>query len=78
MFVQFLLVFYLLNDDFFLHLLQDFIINALANYEVIGCVAPYISSAAMASVIKSVLCLIESFVFGTLAFRLYVIDYTHL
>ena len=62
----------------FLLLLQGFIIETLANYNVIGCVPPYISSTAMASVIKSILCLLESFVFGSLAFRLYVLDYTHL
>ena len=67
----------MINADFWL-LLQGFIIDSLANYNVIECYAPYISSATMASVIKSILCLVESFVLGTLAFRLYVLDYTHL
>lgn len=43
-----------------------------------GCVAPYISNTAMASVIKSILCLLESFVLGTWCFRLYIMDDTHL
>jgi len=58
--------------------LQDFVFNMLANYEVVKCVAPYISSGAMALVIKNILFLLESFIVGTVAFRLNVLDHTHL
>ena len=50
----------------------------LANYEVVKCVAPYISSGAMALVIKNILFLLESFIVGTVAFKINVIDHTHL
>ena len=50
----------------------------LANYEVVKCIAPYLSSGAMALVIKNIMFLLESFIVGTVAFRLNVLDHTHL
>ena len=57
---------------------QGFVIDALAHYEIIACVEPNISRTAMGSVIKSICSLLESFLLGTAAFRLYIIDDTHL
>ncbi len=61
-----------------MYILQGFVVDSLGKYKIIGCVAPYISNTAMASVIKSILCLFESFVLGTACFRLYITDDTHL
>lgn len=58
--------------------IQGFILDSMGNYEIIPCYAPFISASAMASVIKSLLCLFESFALGALNFRLYVKDTTHL
>ena len=57
---------------------QGFVIDALAHYEIIACIEPNISRTAMGSVIKSICSLLESFLLGTAAFRLYIIDDTHL
>ena len=58
--------------------IQGFVMDSIGKYEIIACYPPYISSSAMASVIKSILCLFESFVLGTICFRLYITDDTHL
>jgi hypothetical protein len=58
--------------------IQGFILDSMGNYEIIPCYGPLISASAMASVIKSLLCLFESFALGALNFRLYVKDTTHL
>ena len=58
--------------------IQGFIMDSIGKYQIIDCYGPYISSTAMASVIKSILCLFESLLLGTICFRLYITDDTHL
>lgn len=58
--------------------IQQTIIDALAKYEVINCVAPFISTSAMGAVVNNICCLVESLVLGTLCFLLYYTDITHL
>lgn len=58
--------------------IQGFVLDSMGKYKIVGCIAPYISATAMTSVIKSIMCLIESFVLGTFCFRLYYLDDTHL
>ena len=65
-------------DFIFFILLQGFVLDSLGNYNIIECIPPKISSMALVSTIKSILTLFESFVLGSFAFRLYVLDNTHL
>ena len=58
--------------------IQGFVMDSIGKYEIISCMPPNISSSAMASVIKSILCLFESLLLGSICFRLYITDDTHL
>ena len=58
--------------------IQRIIIDVCAQYGLINCVGPYISSMAMGAVIKSILCLIESLILGSVCYGLYIADSTHL
>ena len=57
---------------------QGILIDILAQYEVINCIPPYISSSAMGAVYKSILSLTESLILGTICYRLYTRDTSHL
>jgi hypothetical protein len=57
--------------------IQGLIVDVCAKYGAVDCIPPYMSAMAMAGVIKSVLCLVESLVLGTLAYCLYLRDASH-
>ena len=57
--------------------LQGFIIDSLSNYSVIPCAGPMISSKAMGSIIKSILTMMETLILGSIMFRTYIIDTSH-
>ena len=58
---------------------QGIVVDVLASYSVIGCIPPYMSSSAVAGVIKSLLGITESLVFGSMCYRLYIkSDSSHL
>jgi len=56
---------------------QGFILDSMGNYGIIPCMPPLISTSAMASVIKSILCLLESLGLGTINFLTYINDDNH-
>ena len=57
---------------------QGFVLDSLGKYNIVDCIPPHISTTTMVSIIKSILCLFESFILGSWAFRLYIVDDTHL
>lgn len=58
---------------------QGIFVDILASYSVIGCIPPFMSSSAVAGVIKSLLSITESLIFGSLCYRLYIkSDSSHL
>ena len=70
-------VFHLVNEQFFFYF-QGFVLDSLGKYNIVDCIPPHISTTTMVSIIKSILCLFESFILGSWAFRLYIVDDTHL
>ena len=52
-------------------LVQSLVVNLCARYGAVDCIAPHMSVMAVGSVIKAVLGLIESLLFGSLAYCFY-------
>ncbi len=57
--------------------IQGLIVDICAKYGAVDCIPPYLSVMAVGGIIKSVLCLVESLVLGTLAYCLYFADSSH-
>jgi len=58
--------------------IQGFVLDSMGKYKIIPCKQPFISNSAMASVIKSILCLLESLLLGSVNFIIYLKCQDHL